>query len=167
MVNCLVRHGCDVNAFSAWGYTPLMKAKNGKVAKALIAHGADIDAEDGAGRRTLMHGLYNPEIAVALLEAGADINIKRHDGRTFTELAVRIGNLDVIDALVKRGADLRGVVFRLSLQAPAVKRLVEAGAVPEPMSLREASPETVRYLKTIGFDFNAADKRGRTGMARS
>ncbi len=53
----------------------------------LIAHGAQVDAVDATGDAALDMA-WNEDIAIALLEAGADPNIRRNDD-SFAERAQR------------------------------------------------------------------------------
>ena len=78
--------GADVNAEDDDGWTALMYTARyidrPDIINTLIKAGADIDAQDKYGWTALMHAIYkyNLDCMVALLNAGADANIKNNEG---------------------------------------------------------------------------------------
>ncbi|MEG4035399.1 ankyrin repeat domain-containing protein [Microcoleus sp. S36b_A4] len=88
----LIAKGADVNAKSAYGWTPLHMAAvydHIKVAQTLIAKGADINAwgEDQFGAcnsicTTPLFWARSPEMAKLLIAKGADVNAKNKNGLT-------------------------------------------------------------------------------------
>jgi ankyrin repeat protein len=105
----------DVNAPDADGVTPIMlSASRGwlEVMQVLIERGALISAMDDHGQTALMyvvHGRGNEEALLMLIEHGAKVNAKDHKGRTALMHAARYGRLEVVQLLVKRGADVSAV----------------------------------------------------------
>ncbi len=86
----LLDRGCDINAADSQGRTLLHVATQMEkvdMVRYLIAHGAQVDAVDATGDAALDMA-WNEDIAIALLEAGADPNIRRNDD-SFAERAQR------------------------------------------------------------------------------
>jgi ankyrin repeat protein len=78
----------------------------GRVEK-LLAHGADVNAQDGDGD-TALHGAAqtgNVEIMKRLLEKGANLNVKNKEGGTPLMWAAVYGHQDAVQLLLSRGAD--------------------------------------------------------------
>jgi ankyrin repeat protein len=76
-----------------------------EVAAALLARGADVNA--GAGGNTALHaaaGFGWPEIAVLLLDHGADVAAKDYEGKTPLATAVKNNHQEVAELLRERGA---------------------------------------------------------------
>jgi len=77
--------------------------------KALLAAGADVNAQDERGRTALMWAAAQnpiPAVTLALLEAGASVNERDHDQMTALMWAAKEGtNSDVVETLLTRGAD--------------------------------------------------------------
>lgn len=114
--------GIDVNVASAQGETPLMMAcikGELKTAKVLIERGADINRE---GWTPLHYAVSTdkPEtlkIIQLLLEGSAYIDASSPNGSTPLMLAAQYSSEDVVDFLIKEGAD---VVVRNHLGLTAV-----------------------------------------------
>jgi hypothetical protein len=89
------------------GRTPLMFAKDGAIAQALIARGANVNATDRGGETPLMYAARHDHLEVlqALINAGADLErTRRVDGRTALEQAIWTGHERCADALRAAGA---------------------------------------------------------------
>lgn len=127
IIAVLTRAGADVNAADEDGITPLMVActKGDKaLVDALIAAKADVNAVvtkevDGVTEKVtiLMMVLSlneKPDVGIvnSLIAAGADVNAESVVGGTsFTALvlACELENKEIIDALLKAGADIKKV----------------------------------------------------------
>ena len=76
--------------------------------RAALALGADVNAKDAQSRTVLMKAALAdqmpPEIVHLLIERGADVKATMPDGQTALDFARLVGNVTVIDALVKAGA---------------------------------------------------------------
>lgn len=96
----------------ASGPSPLhaaVRAQQFEAAQWLLAHGANIDARDDH-RTTALHIAIERdhiEIALALIAAGADVNVQTTDEHRTTPLisASKKGNVELIEALLAAGAD--------------------------------------------------------------
>ena len=74
----------------------------------MIANGAKVDARDEHDDTALTWAAVEgkAEIARALLQAGADPNLRQYEGATALMLAADRGHLDVVQALAEGKADL-------------------------------------------------------------
>src|SRR6266478_5376229 len=77
-------------------------------AEALIAQGADVNAETKVGTTALMNAGAQGHLAVVqlLVDRGASINKNRSDGFVALTFAVFFGHQEVIRELIGRGADI-------------------------------------------------------------
>ena len=92
MVQVLLDHNANVHAEDKWGQTPLYRIfdqegyTNKKclaVARLLIAHGADVNAQD-RDHETFLHQAsrhVSLEVAWILLKHGADLNLENDEGK--------------------------------------------------------------------------------------
>lgn len=85
LASLYLANGADSNSSSAArGETPIFLAVQGNhlaMTEYLIAHGANVNARNQF-QRTALYVAKNPELAVALLDAGADINVVDAYGQT-------------------------------------------------------------------------------------
>ena len=105
-VKQLLRQGADVNVEQKYGWTVLMdaaKAGQTEMVKVLIDAGADMTEY---GDTALMFALGNTDTAIALIEAGADVNGKHGDGFTPLLLAAKEGLTEMTKILIEAGADV-------------------------------------------------------------
>jgi uncharacterized protein len=103
-----------VRAWSPDGFTPLHYAAyfdGPHAVKLLLDRGADIEApsrnEEFAQEARPLHSAVaagRSDIAVALLEAGADPNARQHGGFTPLMAAEQSGDLDLAELLIRHGA---------------------------------------------------------------
>jgi ankyrin repeat protein len=107
-VKLLVDAGAEVNAPSreSMKVTPLASAaaaKQTKIARLLIAHGANVNARAASGHIPLHEASANGnvELVKLLIEKGADVNAKTDDGKTPLDFAVEHKQPEVI-ALLKK-----------------------------------------------------------------
>ena len=103
----LLDAGTDVNARDYIGYSALHYAAQNylpEMATLLIAHGADVDAEDQYGNTPLWRATFDSkgrgELITILLKAGADRNHLNKKGKTPLDLAKLIANYDVLQFFV-------------------------------------------------------------------
>ena len=155
-----VARGADVNVRSFDGWQPLMSASyNGRadVVMALLDLGADVNARVDSGNMTsLMLAATKGNMAAvcALLAApGIDIDLENIYGRTALFFACERGHLDVVRALLNRGASARpsfgGDDFR--------------SATPLSIAATLGHMDVVREFLARGTDINAV----ATGSSRT
>lgn len=108
-VNALLTAGADVNAASreTMKVTPLASAaaaKRNDIARALIAHGANVNAKADNDFSPLHEAAANDnlELVKLLLENGADINAKTKDGKTPLAYAQEHDHSEIIELLQNR-----------------------------------------------------------------
>ena len=109
-VSALLDGGTDVNVRDHYSSALVAAARSGHVALAgvLIAHGADPNLPAGVnGWTPLMHAIHKDQIdsVRALLEGGADVNRKSHNGLNALIMAAGYGYDDIVRLLLNRGAD--------------------------------------------------------------
>ncbi len=103
--------GCGVRPYS--GFTPLADAaRAGDIAaiRNLIAHGSDPNEAAGNNNWSpLLHAIHKGQIksVEALLDGGADINRLSGDGITPLMMAAGYGYTDIVELLLRRGANPR------------------------------------------------------------
>jgi len=103
----LISGGADVNADNGDGWTPLLYGAmngHGKVAKALLAAGADVHATSLYGKTALMLA-KNADVAKVLLDAGAKPDVQNTDGWSALHFAVIRKRKDVVNVLIDVGVN--------------------------------------------------------------
>ena len=108
--------GAQVDSRDATGATALMIAAHGghlEAVRALLAAGADVNATDAVGWSALVKALYNTEldrgfaaVVEALIEAGADKEIRIGYGIRPLMLAAGYGEAEVCAVLLRNGAEV-------------------------------------------------------------
>ena len=128
------------------------------------------------------------EVALALIEAGADVNARDAYGVTAMMFAAICGSAEVIERLIDEGADVnaqdlngRSVLIEAlttenDIPVSTIQSLFEAGAAPNirisggvtPLMLAAAGePEVLQMLIDAGGDVNAQDDHGATALMRA
>lgn len=105
----------DIEACTAWGYTPLIVATMSGCIEAsliLIGAGANIHARDRAEKGPLRHAIKAdlPLVVDTLLELGADPDVLDVDGNTALVDALVAGQVSLVRLLVRYGCDVHRVV---------------------------------------------------------
>lgn len=142
-------HGTDVNAEDPDGRRPLhVAASAGKlvVAEMLLDHGADIDATDSKGHSPLFVALISGRTQVA------DLLIRRGAASEPDELLREmtqngISDRDVVDFLVKRGAN--------------INKKGPDGKTPLILAIEAEDRLMTKLLISRGADVNLPDAAGR------
>ena len=151
---------------SAWGYTPLMMAWTLDQVKALVEHGADVNAKTSVFQITpliLALGNNQKDIAKYLIEHGADVNAVSKDGMTPLSVAP---DEETVNMLLAKGADLNPVtkygLLLANVNAGKMRALLNAGFDihteyfnSTPLILAK-DVETAKMLIDAGCDVNAA-----------
>ncbi len=99
----------DVNAVIANATTPLMKASHqgdGKIARLLIAAGAQVNARNADGNNALWLACVGGHLDMidTLVEAGIDIDNRNDNGATPLMYAASSGKAAVVERLLAKGA---------------------------------------------------------------
>jgi uncharacterized protein len=180
VVDELVKAKADVNLASKSGSTPLMFAAQGdlKSAKILLAAGAlpNIQHPDhGQTALIVASTMQNTDIVEALLENGADPNIR--DGNTFTALhaAVRDSEYGVDNAnraaaaktvkvLLAHGADPNARIDQKRQTVRALNELSYQGATPLLLAAEVNSLDAIKELVKGGADPKIATEQGTTAL---
>ena len=111
-VELLLEHGADIEAKTSFGHTPLLSSIRWdriEVTKFLIEKGANLNPKTELGRTPLIISAVegNSVLARLFLESGADISVKDMNyKRTALHFAALYGQFDIVDELVKKGADV-------------------------------------------------------------
>ena len=149
VVKCLVDAGADLNLKTKGGWTALMHASDQshkEVVKVLRAaeSGKPHDSDD------LIRASENGYLKTvkALIDAGADVNIKNGYGKTALMCASRKGCLEIVKILIQARADLN-----LQDQDQWTALIYASGA---------GHLEIVKYLVDAGADLNLKTKGGWT-----
>ena len=161
LVNGLFVEGCSPLMLAAWnGY-------DAAVAQ-LLALGADVRLEDSTGRSALLWacmGDDNNSVVALLLDAGAPVNPRNHNGATPLYIALKANCSDCVELLIERGGDALDVDVdwddgQTALHYAAedghtniVRQLLQAGADPTirndlgktPLDEARSAKSQVRY----------------------
>ena len=140
-VELLLRLGAEPDITDDGGHTPLYclanecKMRGGAhIVRALVEAGASVDACDGVKHCTALHMAArrgNVEIAEALLDCGAGLEVRDSLGDTPLRRAVNCDKTDVAALLLARGSDLhskgsKGLTPFLAARTTAMRRLVQS-----------------------------------------
>ena len=149
----------DVNVpgnFNDW--TPLHLAswfEHPKVIRLLLEHGADINSKTGGGETPLCLLLArggNLEAVQLLLEQGADLSVRSGVGRDSLYMALRNGQPEHVQLLLKHGAN------------PNFRDVGDQGETSLHVASRIGEPEVAQGLLELDVDVNARDIIGRTPL---
>lgn len=155
-VEKLLARGADANVLDRGiDSTALAQAvahANLKMVKALLDAGADINAEDRAGRTALMtlDEDATPDLVRALLDAGAEVKVRDDDGNSALAHAAARSTAEVVRRLLDAGAKIN---MRNDEGRTALMLAAEVGEL-----------ENVRALVAAGADYNLKDDEGKTAL---
>ncbi|KAE8358042.1 ankyrin repeat-containing domain protein [Aspergillus caelatus] len=112
IVKVLLQHGADIDGKGGRYASPLSAALmegHQPVVEIILRHGADLNSVSSLRGWTALHVVSfigHMEAVKLLLEKGADITVRDHEGRTPLHLAMDKGHLEVVKLLLERGADI-------------------------------------------------------------
>ena len=134
----LLYHLCTSNETQVKRDNPLWT----KIAKFLIANGADIKSQNNRKYTPLHYAsrLGHFEIAESLIEKGADLNVKSFIGATPLHVAAYFGFKDVTELLLKNGAK--------------INETNDKGCTPLNLSLSSKNKEIAKLLIINGAQVN-------------
>jgi len=104
--------GADVNAKAFNGGTPLHGAQDAQIVKILVSSGADINVKCTSDGRTPLHFSIdnkNTDVAIALINNGADVNIRADDDLTPYQCAIMYGEVEIVESCLSHGADVNTI----------------------------------------------------------
>jgi ankyrin repeat protein len=161
VVEQLIASGANVHMRDRHGSTALHAAaidRDVRFAELLLAAGADVNARTLRNVTPLMASIGSPysdsKMSLALIRAGADVNIADSDGVTALWTAATTGSEEVIEELLKRGADPN--VQPRSLGYP--------GYTPLHMASVNGATKTVQLLLKFGADPHIRNDEGQTPL---
>jgi len=145
-VERLLQQGIKVDERDNGGKTPLhyaVQSKNVKLVRLLIERGADVNAKVSGNVTPLMLSVDmafgDPEIALELLKAGADVTIQDTGGDSALLIATTESSNEVMEAMLRKGANPNaqqrsgGTALHyaaMNAMADRVKILLDHGADP-------------------------------------
>jgi len=141
----------NLTPYSSYGSAPLHSASWNNFTegvKCLLASGAVPNTpEENCSALHYAAERDNLAIVTALLDAGADVNMKRYDGYTPLHLAAMRGKSNIIRALIAKGADVNATDQHMNTPAdlaekeyPRVADMIR-GLVPAEQKLLEPAAE--------------------------
>ncbi len=162
VVQLLLRERADVNALNEKGETALHNASknsHAQVACALMTGGAEVNTQDRDHGYAALHYCCisngGKDVADALMEVGAEVDLVGMDGNTPLHLACMSGNHGVVDAMMKRKARSCHRSMSLHSSATMLCPLYAQAAFKAAVAVRNKSGE---------FPFNAAAKAGHNNV---
>jgi hemoglobin len=141
IVEFILHLGADPNARDQWGHTPLYfvgsasHGENGADVVHVLAHsGANVNAQERLKQCTALHMAArrgNVPVAEALLDCGADIEMRDKLGDSPLHRAVKCGKTDMVAFLLSRGADVhaegkRGLTPLQVARGTSIKQLLQS-----------------------------------------
>jgi len=154
-VRAAIEKGADVNAKpEGIDYTALVYAAvccQANIVRLLLENGAV--AKDGDALNQAVN-CEDVDMVKLLIDKGADVNAKVHDGETALMAAAQNADLDIVRLLLKEGADVHAKDNR---SLTALRRLVEEGGNgfwPESRKsqFERDKPEVIRLLRQAGAE---------------
>lgn len=137
MTRLLIRHGAGVNDQARLGWTALLVASvkgNDATAAALLEAGARVNAPDAYGWTPLMRAAHTAReniVRLLLTRPELDLSVRERGGATALHVAASLGHLQIVELLLRAGADPRA----LDGQEHTPAELAEAAGADEVSAL--------------------------------
>lgn len=164
-------------------YFSAIQRGDARTVSQLLARGFDVNTTDAQGQ----HGLYlafratAPAVSQVLLKAPKlDVNALTPKGESALMMACIQGELELVDALIKKGADVNKTGWTplhyaaSTGQVNVIKLLIEEhayidaespnGSTPLMLASMYGSPESVRLLLDEGADPGLKNQQGLTAL---
>ncbi len=154
-----INSGGKVNVSDDYGLSPIhMAASKGniQVLKALIDHGANVNAVEKKSSMTPIHyAAYNKNSAAIklLIKNGANIDSNDRKGRTALKISSLSGNLDNVRTLVDAGAKLNKM------------QVISSSALMEAVNGKKIN--VINFLLESGANASSRDEKGNTPIILS
>lgn len=187
-----IADGVDVNAYYE-GRTALhtaLASNSPRAAEMLIAHGADANALSRRDGRRPLHWVawrgYPLQLAVLLIDRGADIDARDERGLAPLHVASYKGDPELVELLIARGAGVNAVEDHYGFtplhhtiaygnsKIAEIELLIRHGAdvntrssrgePPLHWAVRKGDAKMVELLLRRGADVNARDDKGLTPL---
>ena len=157
VVDYLISQKVDLNRRDEKGRTALSFAAYSAylvIVKSLVKAGADLDQLNTKDQfSTLSTAILagNTDVALFLIQSGADVDTQSSEGFTASTIAAQNGNLPVLEALADAGANLeaKGGSFEMT---------------PLAFAALKGHLDIVQYLTAKGVNIQATDKDGKTAL---
>ena len=182
IINCLIKHGAELNVKDSRGNTPLLiaaKKSYFQPMQSLLKHGADADIQNNEGKTALHvsveHGFFD---AFDLLLKHVSINIRDNEGETALFKAVQRNNDKIAKTLITSNCSIEGNgesgsnIFHIAAQKgnyEIVKCLVENkhdvntqdnyGMTPLHYAAQNGHEKIVKYLIDHSANINKRDSK--------
>jgi ankyrin repeat protein len=166
----LLDRGADVNARRNDHWTPLHCASYFgivEILRVLLDHGADpeANAEGYIGEKPLhkvSYGKYRSQedglfVVQLLLEGGADVNTRRHDGSTPLHVASHFGKVEIVQILIDHGAEVNAM--------DGIGKTPLHNISQGKYESQEDGVHVAQVLLDHGADSNAKTRSGETPLA--
>ena len=156
-VNSLLRNGVDVDDVDKGSYTALHHAAHCgdiRVVRALLAGGANVNAQSRDGVTPLVYSIdmmcAQPAITLALIQAGADVNLAPDGDDSALLVATTESSNEVVRRLLERGAN--------------VNRQDDRGNTPLHLAVENGLTDRVALLLQYGAQVDLRNAQGQTPL---
>lgn len=107
LFNLLIANGVDVNRANKYGTTPLHYAVTGHtpnendIIYTLLNANVDVNVQDNIGYTPLHEAVFknNLELIVILIKAGANTEIRNHNGISSTQMSINLGHNQIYELI--------------------------------------------------------------------
>ena len=157
VVDLFLELGAPTDARNPQRQTPLLFAltrRQPDIIKSVLAKTEDVNQRDGRQQSTslmyaVMHRNGHPKLLDAIIEKGADINLKNSRKQTALHVACYYNNIEAAKAIIKAGADLD---------------LQDNNSNTPMLAACTASPELVSAMLSKGADPKSTNRQGQTAL---